>query len=247
MHTFRRIWFVSDLHLDPHHPDITNQFIELLDSSDALVEDIYLLGDVFETWIGDDEKSQFIDEITQKLHQTTQKGVRIHFMRGNRDFLVGHQFLANTGCRRLADEVKIDAYGTAVLLMHGDTLCTQDTAYLRARKFAHNKIVQTLFLWLPLSLRKKIAARARQASAKHTGNTKTSIMDVTQSEVERIMQKHQVNYLIHGHTHRPDIHHFNSANQNKTRIVLPAWHGGGTVFEWREDGSKDYRPLAGKE
>jgi UDP-2,3-diacylglucosamine hydrolase len=146
--------------------------------------------------------------------------------------------MAITGCELLPDEKVVNLYGTRVLLMHGDTLCTKDTAYLRARKFAHNTIIQTLFLWLPLCLRQKIAARARAASSKHTQTIEKYVMDVTNSEVISVMAKHQVNYLIHGHTHLPDMHHFNDANEDKYRIVLPAWHDGGSVLEWREDGEK---------
>ncbi len=239
MHNVRRAWFVSDLHLDPDHPEITKQFIELLDKCDKSVEDLFILGDLFELWIGDDDHSPFLEEILRHMQNASQRGTRMHIMRGNRDFLIGPAFIKKSGCRLLGDEEIIDVFGTPVLIMHGDTLCTADTAYLRARKWAHNQWIQRLFLLLPLSLRKKIAAKARAASKEHTSNTEPSIMDVTQEEVARKMSQHHVQTLIHGHTHRPDIHHFLIKDQTHTRIVLPAWHDGGSVFEWRENGEME--------
>jgi UDP-2,3-diacylglucosamine hydrolase len=243
MQTLSRTWFISDLHLDPGHPEITSQFIKLLSSCDESVDALYILGDLFEIWIGDDDNSDFHQEITRQIKLITERGTKVYIMHGNRDFLIGSKFLAATGAELLTDEHKINLYGTPVLLMHGDTLCTQDIAYLRARKFAHNKIIQTLFLLLPISFRKKIAARARKASAEHTSNTALAIMDVTQSEVEQVMKKHEVDFLIHGHTHRPDTHQFMTDQHTKTRIVLPAWHDGGSVFEWREDGTKSRQAI----
>lgn len=240
MQTLSKTWFISDLHLDPEHPEITNRFKRLLGLCDETVDDIYILGDLFEVWIGDDEQSTLHDEIALQLKKAISHGTKIHFMHGNRDFLIGRKFLNSAGCDLLPEEAKINLYGTPVLLMHGDTLCTQDTAYLRARKFAHNKMIQKIFLWLPISIRKKIAASARNASTKHTTTTDAAIMDVTQSEVESMMQKHDVIHLIHGHTHRPDIHAFQANVAKMTRIVLPAWHGDVSVFEWRSDGTSSF-------
>lgn len=240
MTTPRKTWFLSDCHLDAAHPEITNQFIKLMQDSADSVDDIYILGDLFELWIGDDDSSDFHTEIINSMKQAANRGTKLHFLRGNRDFLIGRDFLKATDCALLADEEKINVYGTPVLIMHGDTLCTRDIAYLRARRFAYNRFVQTLFLWLPIATRRKIAARARQASKQHTRTTDIAIMDVTQSEVERVMQKHHVDMLVHGHTHRPDTHHFTIGAENKTRIVLPAWHGGGSILEWRANSEKEF-------
>lgn len=240
MQTLSKTWFISDLHLDATHPEIISQFKSLLISADASIDAIYILGDLFEVWIGDDEQSALHTEITQQLKNTASRGTKIYVMRGNRDFLLGSKFLAASGCTFLSDEEKINLYGTPVLLMHGDTLCTQDVSYQRARKFMHNKILQSIFLFLPISFRKKIAAAARKASTEHTGSTEDYMMDVTQSEVERVMQAHDVNFLIHGHTHRPAIHTFTNDDHEKSRIVLPAWHGDVSVFEWRSDNSKNF-------
>lgn len=233
----QKTWFVSDIHLDSRQPEIVNQFKALLNSCDSTVDDLYLLGDIFEIWVGDDDNSPLHQEIIKNLQNVAQRGTRLHFLPGNRDFLIGEAFLKSANCSRLPDEACIDVYGTPVLVMHGDTLCTQDTQYLRFREFAHSRWIQKLFLMLPLSWRMKIAEKARDASTKHTSQTKASYMDVTQAEVQRIMQKHQVNYLIHGHTHLPNTHRFTADGNDKTRIVLPAWHQVGRVLEWRADNS----------
>lgn len=236
MQPLRRTWFISDLHLDEKNPEITSQFIRLLEDADHSVDDIYILGDLFETWIGDDDQSAFHQSILTALHDAVKRGTNVHIMHGNRDFLLGRRFTQETGCHFLSDPVVISVYSTPVLLMHGDTLCTRDVDYLRARKFMRNPVLQTIFLLLPLSWRQKIALRAREASEKHTRTTSMEIMDVTHDEVARMMQKFKVDYLIHGHTHRPDVHRFSVDSRDKTRIVLPAWHNGGSVFEWRSDG-----------
>lgn len=239
MQALRRNWFISDLHLDAGHQDISNQFISLLGRCDASVEHLYILGDLFELWIGDDDDSPFIAELLPHFQRAVNAGTKIHIMHGNRDFLLGKRFLQQTGCEFLPEQTVIDVYGTPVLLMHGDTLCTADLEYLKARKFARNIILQKIFLFLPLSWRRHLAAKARQSSMKHTSNTELSIMDVTHEEVIRLMQLHQTRHLIHGHTHKPDIHQFNIQDHACERIVLPAWHHGGSVFEWREDGGKE--------
>lgn len=161
-------------------------------------------------------------------------------MRGNRDFLIGRRFAKITGCQILSDEEVISLYGTPVLLMHGDTLCTNDVAYLKWRKKARNRFLHTLFfLILPLSLRKKIAKKMRAASEQHSVRKSMDILDVTQEEVIRVMKKHQVQYLIHGHTHRPAFHSLTTQDQPATRIVLAAWHGHGNVLVWDERGEKE--------
>lgn len=228
--------FISDIHLDETQPDITAQFLKLLQSCDQSVDALYILGDLFEVWIGDDHHTPLHRQIIQALHDTTARGIKIYFMYGNRDFLIGKKFLRETGCQLLADEEKVSLYGTPVLLMHGDTLCTRDIAYLKARKFGHNKLYQFLFLCLPLHFRKKIADNMRLKSASHKKSATMEIMDVTQDEVERVMQKYSVRTLIHGHTHRPATHEFILNGATAKRIVLPAWHGRGAVLVWDNNG-----------
>lgn len=217
---------------------MTRQFFDLLDRCGDPVDALYILGDLFEMWIGDDDDTPFHRDVIQALRHTTDRGVKIYFMYGNRDFLIGKKFLTATGCVLLPDEYRIQLYGTPVLLMHGDTLCTRDLAYLKARQRAQNPVWQTLFLWLPLWLRRKIASHFRMRSERYTKSTATEIMDVTQEEVERVMKKHSVNQLIHGHTHRPARHDFIFDNQSATRYVLAPWHECGSVLISSDQGMK---------
>ena len=245
MTNHRKTLFISDLHLEEGRPDITRQFLQLLQNSpNNDVDALYILGDLFEAWIGDDDDTPFHREIIQALKTATQKGLPIYFLRGNRDFLIGKRFMRETGLKLLADEEKIMLYGTPVLLMHGDTLCTRDIAYLKWRKKSHNPILNTLcFSMWPLAFRRKFANKMRAKSAVHTQTVKKEIMDVTQEEVERVMQKHQVHHLIHGHTHRPNIHQFALDNTSATRIVLGAWHAHGHALIWDETGNRQLTEL----
>lgn len=232
----RKTLLISDLHLQENEPDIARKFCDLLQSCDTSVDALYILGDLFETWVGDDDNTPFHRNIIESLHSATQKGLRIYFMYGNRDFLIGKRFLRETGCQLLADEEKISLYGTPVLLMHGDTLCTRDIAYLKARKLGRSWIFKFIFSRLPMSYRKNIAKKMREKSAKHTKAMTMEIMDVTQEAVLQRMHEHGVTHLIHGHTHRPDTHHFMLDGQPAARIVLGAWHHQGYVLEWHESG-----------
>jgi UDP-2,3-diacylglucosamine hydrolase len=235
----RKTIFISDLHLQEKQKEITRSFFELLMNLDTSVDALYILGDLFEIWVGDDDTTEFHCAISQALYQTAQKGISIYFMHGNRDFLLGKRYLHNTGCQLLLDPTKMTIYGTQILLTHGDILCTRDVAYLKARVVLRNRFIQILFLLLPLVLRKKIAAYLREKSAKHTKSTMIEIMDVTQEEVEKVMINHSVSHLIHGHTHRPDIHHFVLNHIPATRIVLGAWHDHGHILIWDENGKKE--------
>jgi UDP-2,3-diacylglucosamine hydrolase len=240
MTTLKKTLFISDLHLDSQHPLITGWFLQLLKQDHSNVDALYILGDLFETWIGDDAKQEFHDEIIQALRTATQNGLPIYLMHGNRDFLIGRQFLQATGCQLLSDETIISLYGNNVLLMHGDTLCTRDTAYLKWRKIARNRLVQCLFLHLfPLHTRQKIANKMRAKSADYTQHAAAEIMDVTQEEVERVMKKHDVQFLIHGHTHQPNKHEFTLQQKPAMRIVLDAWHKQGNMLIWDSEGKKE--------
>ena len=235
--------FISDLHLDENAPEITFQFLQLLKQCDKSIDALYILGDLFEAWIGDDHDTPFHRSIIQALRAASDKGLKIYFMYGNRDFLIGKKFLQASGCKLLADEEKISLYGTPVLLMHGDTLCTKDLAYLKARKKGRNWLYQTIFLWMPLSYRLNFAERMRQKSAAYKKTATIEIMDVTQEEVERVMQKHRVQFLIHGHTHRPAFHPLKIDGESAIRIVLPAWHGRGKALVWKENGDYNFSEL----
>lgn len=241
MKSYKRTLFISDLHLEENRPEMTTQFLRLLGHCDSSVDALYILGDLFETWIGDDDNVPFLQDVIKALKATTEKGLPIYFLHGNRDFLVGKHFLRKTGCKLLAEEAKVIIYNTPVLLMHGDTLCTRDVIYLKARKKGQNPILQKLFLLLPLNLRKHIANKMRAKSLKHTQATAMEIMDVTQEEVEHVMQKHQTYILIHGHTHKPAMHSFLLNHLPASRIVLGAWHNQAHILEWNELGKRTFK------
>src|SRR5690349_2284597 len=207
MKALRKTIFISDLHLDEKCSLSSERFVYLLNNLDKSVESLYILGDLFETWIGDDEQTFFYAQIKRALQIISKKGIRIYFLPGNRDFLIGRKFLEETGCQLLPDETKVILYNTPVLLMHGDTLCTEDLSYLRFRQIIRCPLSRVLFLLLPLVLRRNIANKIRQKSKQHTRSAEAYQMDVTQTKVEEIMQQHQVYFLIHGHTHRSAIHH----------------------------------------
>ena len=235
--------FISDLHLQENHADITNAFLKLLSQCDDSVDSLYILGDLFEAWIGDDDMTPFHHSIFTALKDATSRGLKIKIMRGNRDFLLGKKFEEQTGCALLNDQEIINLYGTRVLLLHGDTLCTLDTNYQRSRKIMRNRIVQFLFLMLPLSTRRNIAAKMRKESEKYMQTAAKEIMDVSQDEVLKQMRHHQVNFLIHGHTHRPGISEYSHDNQAFVRMVLPSWEHHPQVLAWNDRGEKQWREL----
>lgn len=222
--------FISDLHLEEKQPAITDIFLRFLDKQTTDTKAIYILGDFFESWIGDDDISPFTQKIISHLKSATDRGIPIYFLHGNRDFLLGKKFFKATGMRLLPDESIILVDGVKTLLMHGDTLCTEDKAYLKFRKKARNKFFQWLFLLKSLKKRRAIANQYREASQKYIATAPEHIMDVTSSEVERIMTKHQVNLLIHGHTHRQAIHSLKANGKKAERIVLGAWHHQGNAL-----------------
>ncbi|EKD72666.1 MAG: UDP-2,3-diacylglucosamine hydrolase [uncultured bacterium] len=230
----RKTIFISDIHLDETNPNLTKKFLDWLDRLDISIDALYILGDLFEFWIGDDDNTPFHQTIKQALNNAVlNKHIPIYFIHGNRDFLIGKNFLKEAGCIALSEEVMISLYGTPVLLMHGDTLCKEDHVYLRIRKLFHNHFFQYLFLLFPLSLRKKIAHAVRVRSKQYTQSAPKAIMDVTAQAVCDIMLKQQATYLIHGHTHRKKIHTLTLPNkQSSTRIVLGSWHDGANALYW---------------
>jgi UDP-2,3-diacylglucosamine hydrolase len=240
MASLKKTLFISDLHLDEADAESYCQFKDFIASVDSSVDALYILGDFFETWIGDDNRTSFYDSIIALLQSVRAKNIPLYFMHGNRDFLVGKKFLQQVDATLLSDETRVSVYGTPVLLMHGDTLCTEDHTYLFARKILRNRFLQfLLFNSLPLSLRKKMAIKMRNTSKRYTASVSTYLMDVTQQEVVRVMQKNEVRLLIHGHTHRPAFHQFNVNDEVCMRIVLGAWHPKASVLVWHENGNKE--------
>jgi UDP-2,3-diacylglucosamine hydrolase len=221
------ILFISDIHLTETQPNITEIFLHFLKTQAQQAEALYILGDLFEAWLGDDISSPFYSSIITALKHLTQSGVPVYLMHGNRDFLIGKTFFKATGCQYLKDPSIINLYGTPTLLMHGDLLCTQDVSYQRFRKVIRHPLVKQFFLSLPLSLRKKIGSTLRKKSQVYTSTSSLNIMDVTPGVAEQQLQFHQATLLIHGHTHRPAIH---TLENNLVRIVLAAWHEEGSVL-----------------
>lgn len=235
----KKTLFISDLHINENRPDIVRCFLFFLSSlNEKLIDSLYILGDLFESWIGDDDLTETHSNIMQALKRVGEKGIPIYFIHGNRDFLIGPKFLNNSNVKLLPEEKVINLYDKPILLMHGDTLCTKDASYLKARRLLRNNLLQKLFLTLPLFLRRKIAHHLRKKSQQHTKIASLEVMDVDPKTVLDIMAKHQVHTLIHGHTHRPDIHLINNTIQKLNRIVLGAWHEKGNVLVWNENGEK---------
>ena len=231
MNNIHKTLFISDLHLDEKQPRITELFLGFLKRDLQNVSALYILGDLFEAWVGDDDLTVFHKRIIQALREVTLKGLPVYVAQGNRDFLLGEAFARATGCRLLTDETVIDLYGTRILLMHGDKLCTNDINYIRLRKILRNRTLQKIFLALPLRLRRKIAKLMRTKSSRDTQCKSLDMMDVNEAEVQRVLHRYDVQLVIHGHTHKPGIH--------AKRIVLGAWHSQGNKLECDERGNRN--------
>ena len=224
--------FISDLHLSPERPAITRAFLVFLQQRATQASAVYILGDLFETWIGDDDPTELSLEIQRALGSLTDAGVPLFVQTGNRDFLLGRGFAKATGATILSDQHVITHYGHRALVMHGDSLCTDDLAYQRFRRYARNPLMQFCFKRLSLARRQKLAADMRKKSAAANSNKASAIMDVNGEAVDSIMAKYRVTTLIHGHTHRPDRHQVASGE----RIVLGDWHRLGWVLSLDENG-----------
>jgi UDP-2,3-diacylglucosamine hydrolase len=228
--------FVSDLHLDPAAPGIARQLLGFLAGEARQARAVYILGDLFEAWLGDDDPDPAVREIIAALRAVTEAGVPCYFLHGNRDFLVGQRFALETGCQLLADGTVVDVHGERVMLMHGDVLCTADTSYQRLRRILRNPVVLWIFRHLSLDARRRLAVRLRAGSQMHVGATAAEIMDVTPAAVVDAMRRAGVQTMIHGHTHRPAIHELEVDGRPARRIVLGDWYTQGSVLEWSDLG-----------
>lgn len=223
--------FISDLHLDAQRPAVTRLFLDFLAGLDPQqCTGLYILGDLFEAWIGDDDDNTHYQQVLTGLRATTARGLPIWIMHGNRDFLLGENFARATGCTLLADPALIDLGGIPTLLMHGDTLCTDDHEYLQFRQMVRNPDWQRQFLAKPLAERRQIAANLRETSRQRTGEKQAAIMDVNQLTVLETLLQHGVMRLIHGHTHRPAVHNLTLGGQPAQRIVLGDWYEQGSLL-----------------
>jgi UDP-2,3-diacylglucosamine hydrolase len=231
--------FISDLHLDGTRPEISVQFLDFLEREARRAAALYILGDLFEAWIGDDDPDPDKRRVIEGLRAVTSAGVKTFFIHGNRDFLIGKAFCRETGIELLNDGTVIDLYGRRVLLMHGDLLCIDDHAYQRLRRIVRNPIVQFVMRSLTLRQRQKLAERMRAGSKEHIKSMDMAapqIMDVNQDEVRRTMERHGVDCIVHGHTHRPAVHEMQIDGKPAVRIVLGDWYEQGSVLRWDRSG-----------
>jgi UDP-2,3-diacylglucosamine hydrolase len=225
------ILLISDLHLEEQRPDITRAFLQFLQQRATACEALYILGDFFEVWIGDDAISPYQQSIASSLRTLSDSGTRIYLMHGNRDFMLGQTFCRQAGCTLLKDPCVVNLQGEAVLLMHGDSLCTTDLAYMRLRKVLRNPLTLWLLRHLPLAKRQQLARKLRNESQVQTRQKAASITDITPAEIPRIMAKYGVRTLIHGHTHRPNTHTLEVNGQAAQRIVLGDWDQQGWALQ----------------
>ena len=228
--------FISDLHIDAGSPAITEQFLTLVAGEGRAAEALYILGDLFESWVGDDAPDPDQVAVIAGIKALTGAGVPCFVMHGNRDFLLGERFCAMSGARLLPDPLIVTLYGEPVLVMHGDALCTDDAAYQRLRATVRDAGWQRRFLALSVAARRALAGAARVGSRAHTAGLDYAISDVNPDSVARALRGAGVGTLLHGHTHRPGIHALSVDGKACTRIVLGDWHGHGSVLRWDAGG-----------
>ncbi len=228
--------FISDLHLSADRPDITALFIHFLKHEARQAEALYILGDLFEAWLGDDMVLPEYTEAIASMKALSDSGVPVYIMHGNRDFLLGETFTEMSGTTLLDDPTVINLYGHATLLLHGDTLCTDDVRYQQFRAMVRDPAWQQEILSHSPAERLALAKQYRELSQTETGNKAEDIMDVNQQAVEQTMQEKAIYRMIHGHTHRPAIHEFAIDNQSAQRIVLGDWYEQGSVLRCDKTG-----------
>ncbi len=230
--------FISDLHLESARPDIAAQFLEFLRGETVTADALYILGDLFESWVGDDDPDEHYARIKQALRELANAGTPVYFMHGNRDFMIGGRFADETSVTLLPDPYLLKIEGLKVLLSHGDAMCTDDVEYQKFRKVTRNPAWQAMMLQKPLAERLAFARQARAASMQRGATLNPVISDVNQAAVEALMRENGVTRLLHGHTHRPAVHKFSLHGQAATRIVLGDWYEQGSVVRWDRHGPR---------
>ncbi len=224
------------MHLNSARAGIVKAFLEFLDQKARHADALFILGDLFDEWLGDDDDKAPHPEVCGALAALTASGLPVSVVHGNHDFLLGKRFAARSGCTLLGDHTVIDLYGTPALIMHGDTLCTRDVKYQTFRKVTRNVLLQKLFLSMSLAKRAERAASIRSQSKQDVALKPDDIMDVTAEAVDAMLRRHGVRHLIHGHTHRPAIHDFVLDGERATRIVLGDWYEQDSVLVWDQAG-----------
>lgn len=223
--------FISDLHLSEERPDISSAFFSFLDDHITTDTDaLYILGDFFEVWVGDDYHTPLTAKVAAKLFALSQSGIPIFFVHGNRDFLIGQRYAEQCGMTLLPEQSVIDLYGEKTVVLHGDEMCTDDLEYQKFRKKSRGWWWPKLMLSLPLWYRQSVAKKARAKSKLSQQGKKMAILDVTQQAVNEMFKQFNVKTMIHGHTHRPDVHKWTNKNQVYTRIVLGDWYEQGSYL-----------------
>lgn len=230
--------FISDLHLEAERPEIGEQFLAFLQGPARDADALYILGDLFEVWVGDDDPSPYFAGIKAAIRALSDSGVPVYFMHGNRDFSIGEQFARETGVTLLQDPHAMELHGEKVLLSHGDVLCTDDVEYQQVRAMTRNPEWLAMMLSKSFEERQAFAIQARQQSMARGDALQEEIMDVNQDAVAAIIREHGVDVLLHGHTHRPAVHPLHVDDRKVHRIVLGDWYDQGSLVEWDEDGPR---------
>ena len=226
--------FISDLHLDASRPGITQLFLEFVDNEAAKADALYILGDLFEAWIGDDASDDVGDAVADALAKLHARGVPCFYIHGNRDLLLGDAYARRARMTLLPDPSLVEIEGETVLLMHGDTLCTDDAPYQAFRRQTHDPAWQRAFLARPLAERRAFAEHARAESKRYTKSVADAITDVNANAVSETLRQHGVRRLVHGHTHRPARHRDTLEGNPVERIVLGDWYEQGSVLSMRD-------------
>ncbi len=229
-------WFASDLHLDPSTPEIAGRFLRFLGGPARGAHSLFLLGDLFEAWIGDDDPEPAHREVIASIAALAASGTLVCVMRGNRDFMIGERFCAEAGAILLDDPAIVTRAGERLVLTHGDGLCVDDGAYQRLRAIVQDGPLRASFARLPIDARRRLATEARAGSREHLANAASYITDVNQPAVELLLRDADASLMIHGHTHRPGVHRFRSDGAERKRIVLGAWHDEAHVVRWDDSG-----------
>jgi UDP-2,3-diacylglucosamine hydrolase len=229
-------WFASDLHLDPSTPEIAERFRRFLAGPVRGADALFLLGDLFEAWLGDDDPEPAHRAVIAEVARVAESGTLVHVMRGNRDFMLGERFCADAGAILLDDPAILEIGGTRLVLSHGDGLCVDDGAYQRLRALVRDPGLRASFARLPIEARRRLAFEARAGSREHLANASSYITDVNAGAVDTVFRGSGATLMIHGHTHRPGVHRTESDGLERTRIVLGAWHDQANVVRWDDSG-----------
>lgn len=222
--------FISDLHLDDGRPEATRCFFDFLRGEARRAESLYILGDLFEYWLGDDAPTRTGLQVADELSTLSASGVPCHFMHGNRDFMLGEDYAREAGLRLLGEETVVDLYGRLTLLLHGDSLCTDDLVYQQVRRMVRDPQWQASLLRKSPDERAQFARKARAQSAEHQALSSMEIMDVNAQTVRETFERSGVRHMIHGHTHRPAVHQHTWDKGSGERIVLGDWYEQGSVL-----------------